>query len=222
MADLITKLAFLSLTALALEAKGNTSFSGYSKFNFESYVLDKNKPEDNPHRVSLANRLSVVKTWDHLSFEGSYQFIPYYQHPPVSGETEIKVPQNKEQGYRIDDINQRPWRKDRNALHQNIDRAFFTYAPDNFTLTAGRQPLAFGSSTFINPTDVFAPFSPLAIDREERSGIDALRLRWFAGNSEIDIGVLFGSNAEEEHNAAYIKLNFNIRWKACGNMRGFF
>ena len=198
------------LLCLPTTAWPSTSFSGYSKLFLESYAIDKEDLSNNPHRISRANRLSVVKPWNTLSFEGSYPFIPYYQYPPSPQGQQERAALGESRGYRAYDINEIPWQRKNNYLHHNIDRAFFTYAPEGYTLTIGRQPLAFGSSPFINPTDVFAPFSPLAIDREERLGIDGMRLRWFIGESEADFGILFGHRGEEKHNAAYLKYNINL------------
>ncbi len=47
-----------------------------------------------------------------------------------------------------------------------------------WSVVLGRQRIAWGSGSFWNPTDVFNPYGPLALDPEDRPGVDALRVDW--------------------------------------------
>ncbi len=55
-----------------------------------------------------------------------------------------------------------------------LDRAYLSFFTDYFSLMAGRQRIAWGVAHFISPTDLFNPFNPADIDKEERSGVDAV------------------------------------------------
>jgi hypothetical protein len=56
-------------------------------------------------------------------------------------------------------------------------RAWIGLESDQGTVRAGRQRIAWGTGKIWNPTDVLNPFSPTAIERTERRGVDALYAR---------------------------------------------
>lgn len=58
-----------------------------------------------------------------------------------------------------------------------IYRGYLTYRSDVFDLRFGRQQVPWGVTYFGTPTDLFNPFDPLAIEKEERVGTDALDLK---------------------------------------------
>jgi hypothetical protein len=76
-----------------------------------------------------------------------------------------------------------------------------------FDLHIGRQAIAFGSAHVINPTDIIAPYTYNTIAKEERVGVDAIRLKAPTGQlGEFDIGYVFGEDFEYEESAAFISL----------------
>jgi hypothetical protein len=56
-----------------------------------------------------------------------------------------------------------------------IDRANAQVHVTRADLTIGRQAIGWGRGVMFTAVDLFAPFSPLEVDREWRSGVDALR-----------------------------------------------
>lgn len=58
---------------------------------------------------------------------------------------------------------------------QFLDRAWIAYQPEGFSLILGRQAIGWGRGNFFSAVDLFAPFSPLELDREWRPGVDALQ-----------------------------------------------
>jgi hypothetical protein len=56
---------------------------------------------------------------------------------------------------------------------------------DHFTLILGRQRIAWGTARFISAVDLFNPFDPAAIDKEEKLGVDA-------AVAEIPLGAFSG------------------------------
>ena len=97
--------------------------------------------------------------------------------------------------------------EDRFMVTQNLDRAFISLAEENFDLIMGRQPVSFGSAHVINPTDVLAPFTYETIAKEEKTGIDALRMRVPTGDfSEIDMALVLGDRAKRDESAAYVRV----------------
>jgi hypothetical protein len=61
------------------------------------------------------------------------------------------------------------------AWHVEIDRAAVQVRMAKTTVTAGRQAVGWGRGVVFNAIDIFAPFTPLEVDREWRRGIDAVR-----------------------------------------------
>jgi hypothetical protein len=61
-----------------------------------------------------------------------------------------------------------------------VHRAFAKLCAGDFTATAGRQLVRFGSGRLWNPLDILNPLSPTSIEGPEESiGIDALRVEYF-------------------------------------------
>lgn len=89
---------------------------------------------------------------------------------------------------------------------QNLDRLNYQYSNEHGDFTIGRQVVAFGSSRFINPTDIFIPFNIQTLNQEYRVGIDAIRYRAALGDfSVLDAGLIIGEDANKENNAAFIR-----------------
>jgi len=57
-----------------------------------------------------------------------------------------------------------------------LDRLYVEGYRGSWTLTLGKQRIAWGSGQFWNPTDLLDPFGPLSLDREDRPGSDAVRV----------------------------------------------
>jgi len=92
------------------------------------------------------------------------------------------------------------------AVYQNLDRAVLSIATVPADIFIGRQAIAWGSARVINPTDVIAPFALQELDKEERVGVDALRIRFPLGfMGEIDAGYVFGKDARFENSAFFLR-----------------
>ncbi len=92
-------------------------------------------------------------------------------------------------------------------LSIDFDRFFLDYSKGKIELIAGRQVVSWGSSKVVNPTDIYSPFSFNAIDREERRGVDALRVRYSLGDfSELDFGFVFGDKFKRENSSFFSRL----------------
>ncbi|MCK6430967.1 MAG: hypothetical protein L6Q72_18070, partial [Burkholderiaceae bacterium] len=52
-------------------------------------------------------------------------------------------------------------------------RGAVTFSSGNADLRIGRQRIAWGTGRFFSPLDILNPFSPIALERQERIGVDA-------------------------------------------------
>ncbi len=69
----------------------------------------------------------------------------------------------------------------RTVWRHRFDRLALTWSRGPVELTAGRQAISWANTLFLTPADPFAPFDPSDPFREYRRGVDALRMRAFAG-----------------------------------------
>ena len=63
----------------------------------------------------------------------------------------------------------------------SLYRLYLTYSKRELNLTVGRQRVAWGQARIWNPTDLFNPISPLRIEREQRTGVDAVNIDYSFG-----------------------------------------
>lgn len=63
-----------------------------------------------------------------------------------------------------------------------LDRFNIKFSFEKADLTLGRQAITFGKAYFWNPLDIFLPFEPQQLDRDYKSGVDAIRLDIPFGN----------------------------------------
>lgn len=75
------------------------------------------------------------------------------------------------------------WHADANTFErhgaygrQRLHRASLTFSIGEADLRLGRQRIAWGTGRFWSPLDILNPVSPVAIEREERLGVDAALL----------------------------------------------
>lgn len=96
-------------------------------------------------------------------------------------------------------------------IFQNLDRAFITLSPSFGDISIGRQPVAFGSARFINPTDILTSFSYIELNNEERIGVDAVRVRVPVGAlGELDAGAVFGDDFRLAESAAFLRMRLPL------------
>ena len=68
------------------------------------------------------------------------------------------------------------------SWYHEVDQAYLRLALGPVEAVLGRQPIGWGSGRFWRPTDLFAPFSPHALDTEFKPGVDAVLLNAFPGD----------------------------------------
>ena len=163
-------LLLIIATAGSSHAQIETSFNGYAKnlgiqsssiLTTESYYL-------NISRLRTVGRLDAgamiyAELWlDTELITGSFLDSPDFQ-----------LSQGIERATLLD----LDWTLSTNGNHQlrqSFFRANMAYYHDDIQLTFGRQRIAWGTGFIWNPTDILTPLNPTSIERDERSGIDAL------------------------------------------------
>lgn len=182
-------------------------YGGYVRnfFVYSEYSNDSDAVLNSRLRIRLDYRHS-----DSLSGEIAYELIPLIGD--IDSDPFGPGLPSDPFSYRVVDLDTRIYPSDDDtdgsfALLQNLDRVFITYSPAPFDLYVGRQAIAFGSARVINPTDVIAPFTYDTISKDERIGVDAVRLRIpTAQLGEFDIGHVFGEDFKYEESASFVRL----------------
>ena len=195
--------------------------SGYYK-NF-SVVYDPPYIEDVPASIypdytmgSVSNRLRLNGHLDagHVSFELAYDVAPRIQDPTLFTHSLFVGGSNPSQ-YRFNDLKTRPYPDEDElesfAIYQNLDRALVEIRTKPVDFVLGRQPIAWGSSRSISPTDIVAPFRFEELDTEDRVGVDAVRARVPIGfMGEADIGYVFGEDFEFNNSAFFARGKYYV------------
>jgi len=97
------------------------------------------------------------------------------------------------------------------TLNHNLDRFSLSIRSDFADFFIGRQSISWGSGRVFNPTDILAPYNFNQLDKEEKIGIDAVRMRIPVGEmNEIDAGYVFGDKFEFIKSAFFIRGRLNI------------
>ena len=92
-------------------------------------------------------------------------------------------------------ISERP---DALACRHELDRAFVSLHPSWGEITVGRQAIGLGRGVLFSAVDVFAPFSPIEVDREWRRGVDAARVEYrVADTASVEVLAVGGRRCED-------------------------
>jgi len=148
-----------------------------------------------------------------FSSEIAYELTPVFRKSGIE-QSVFAVRAADPLSYRAADLGERVYSGSDGTdfqLFQNLDRAFISYSPDYVDAYIGRQPIAFGSARVVNPTDVLTSFTSVELNKEERFGVDAIRMRLPVGTlSEIDMGAVSGDNFSAEESAAFLRGRFSV------------
>jgi hypothetical protein len=212
------RLAFVAALAFSsAEGFGGTSFKGYFKSFLLGFRLPAAYTESGafPDRdlLALNNRLRLellAKPDRRVDFSIAADFSLRFQNSVLSRQ-KLFFSGISPETYRLVDFSNRlypgPESAVRNfAVFLNLDRLAVAFHPRWADIFVGRQAIAWGSARIINPTDVIAPFTFNELDKEERFGVDAVRVRAPLGAmDELDLGFVAGKDLERSKNAAFVR-----------------
>jgi len=208
---------FIFFVAMNLVASATMKLSG----NFRVRVMGVGpKIKDASECISQelvmnTGRFKVSKSFgEELSFDLAYDLSINYNH--INDLNDIDETETQSFKYRAFDLSQNLETNEISstnilAAEQNLDRVYFTYSTEHFDFYAGRQAVSFGSGRFINPIDVMVPYPLTQIDKEEREGVDALRLKLpISEMGEFDAGIVFGDKGNNKNNAYYLNGKYPV------------
>lgn len=106
------------------------------------------------------------------------------------------------------------------ARHR-LYRGYLTIYSPYADLTIGRQRIAWGTTRFWNPTDLLNPFNPIQLEREERSGVDAILTDVSLG-ALSKLSLVYAPQDSLEESSAAARLRTNISGFDLSVMGGLF
>jgi hypothetical protein len=219
---LFCMMVILSMTLHHLYAQDIFSFNGYYKSFFVVFKQPDYRvsgtTQTSPPLGSVADKLRlqfVAVPLEWLSFHLTYQIVPTIQDPSLFGQS-LFLSDSGGDTYRLIDFDSRLYpvtgeSVDSFAFFHNLDRLNAVLKLPFADIIIGRQAIAWGSAHVFNPTDILAPYAFTELDTEERSGVDALRVRIPLGMlDELDIGYVAGKDLAWKKSAAFARVRVNI------------
>jgi len=180
-------------------------YDGYFR-NFVTYT-----DSDSGHTLEVFSgmrlRLTAAPS-SSVSFETAYELTPVLRDDPLPFSGITASSSFSYRAYDIEDVlyPDEEENGDRFLIYQNLDRALVTFSFKYADINIGRQPVSFGSARIINPTDIITPFTYTALVKDERAGVDALRIKTPLGwMGELDLGLVFGDEFDGKESAAFLR-----------------
>jgi hypothetical protein len=137
------------------------------------------------------------------TFSLAYEERLHYTSAPMVGIAIGLLPSELPPPFRIEPLVWRVGDAAKATWRHEIDRANLQVHLRRADLTIGRQAIGWGRGVMFTAVDLFAPFSPLEVDREWRSGVDALRADIkLTARSSIDLVGAFGNTLDRSAFAA--------------------
>jgi hypothetical protein len=207
----------IALAARAVWPADNFSLRGYFK-NFSILIIPPAYTQgfstlSEPDLGAVNNRLRLdltLRPSDRIAFEAEYDLSPRIQDARLFRK-DLFFPGLQQVDYRVADLRDYLYpppgeTPESFALYQNLDRFMLTIKTAAADIIVGRQVVAWGSARVVNPTDVLAPFAFNELDKEERLGVDALRIRVPLGAmDELDFGIVAGDDLKADNNAYFLR-----------------
>jgi hypothetical protein len=219
---LLAHIGLLAAAAGAADSGPQTSFNGYVKSFFTVFSSTDRQAAwfdlDRNAMASMNNRLRlkfVDVRAKNLRLDAAYELVATIQAPDLFRLALFGLETDPGE-YRVVDFRSTIYPKSRETggnfgLSHNLDRLSLTWKLPAADITLGRQVIAWGSARLVNPTDVLIPFSFNELDKEERRGIDAVRVRVPLGAmSELDAGWVPGPDFRLSRGAAFLRGRFSL------------
>ncbi len=141
------------------------------------------------------------------TFNFAYEQRLRYTSVPAAGIGVVGIlPSAQTAPFRIEPLVWRVNESAKGTWRHEIDRANAQVHLRRADLTLGRQAIGWGRGVMFTSIDLFAPFSPLEIDREWRAGVDAARADIkLTDRSSVDLVAAFGDTVDRSAFAARVR-----------------
>lgn len=145
-----------------------------------------------------------IRMRGNTTFNFAYEQRLHYRSAPTVGIAAIGIlPSEVATPFRIEPLVWRVGESPHGNWRHEIDRANAQVHVSRADLTIGRQAVGWGRGVMFTSVDLFAPFSPLEVDREWRSGVDAVRADIkLTDRSSVDVVGAFGTTLNRSAFAA--------------------
>lgn len=155
----------------------------------------------------LNSRLNSITNFGNSSFEASYEFFAIYQYErSVTSKKDLRFKYRvSDFDYYLSDGQDSKEENHQKYIIQNLDRLYYRKSEDKYELTLGRQPISFGVSRSISPTDILVPFDLSVITFEQTTGVDALRAKYFFDSSNLDFGMVADKNTAGDEQVYFMR-----------------
>ena len=168
-----------------------------------------NAPDLFPERTAGESMLRLrvepeIRTIGSTTFSLAYEQRLRYASAPMVGIAALGIlPSELATPFRIEPLVWRVSESANGVWRHEIDRANAQVHLRRADLTIGRQSIGWGRGVMFTSVDLFAPFSPLEVDREWRPGVDAVRADVkLTDRSSIDLVGAFGDTLDRSAFAA--------------------
>ena len=96
------------------------------------------------------------------------------------------------------------------SITESIDRLFYKQTFENFEMTLGRQRINWGVGRIWQPTEMFHPVNPANFGKIEKTGADALSMKYFFGNfTDAEVIVNFRERIRDYNYGMRVRTNFS-------------
>ena len=199
--------AIVALLAGSARAADTSDFNGYLKaFGSVTDVRDSDQRlgyADDAYAFDNADRLRLrmeYRPTDEVSMGAHYE--AYLQWgDSVRIQRRIEAPIRMERR-RFLDLESEILDEDAIRARHGLDRLWMRWEPDRRAqMTVGRQAVSWGTGLVWSPTDIFSAFAPTEIDREEKLGVDVVRLM-LQPYSDVSVDLVAEPLDRDEHGHA--------------------
>lgn len=207
---MIGRVCLFAAVLWSTAAVAETNFSGYLK----SFAIARDSIDisilqaDRLYQSQNSARFMWDVFTDHAVWQLHYEVSPIFSSTTPGVDLATFASPN---AWRLTDVEHEIGSGDRRQVFENLDRLNVQFNFKAGDLTIGRQPITFGVSRVINPTDVFLPFDVRTFNQEYRIGVDGVRFQHPMGQlGEVDVGVITGHNADADTSAAFLQVRTNV------------
>jgi hypothetical protein len=104
--------------------------------------------------------------------------------------------------------------RERRAVVHRLDRLSVGYGSTGQTLRFGRQVVSWGNGLVFQPLDFVNPFSPIAIDKDYKTGDDMLYGQWLVGEKDDLQAILLPRRDPATHHVESNQSTYAVKFRA--------